>query len=517
MALVLRNDITNGGNPASSNGPRSKAISSNNRIGSLLSTTSRVEAPFIRVKLGDYTFGVYEEKQTGIGNNGLYKNISTKYPNFVQSLQIKKINGTVNQYTLNISYPVAYENDPNFFEKIFSSISQTRLINIDYGDFSLPEYIYRDEEAIITNVTTSFDMRSSVINYTIEATSTASLTLSGCYSFGNVSAKPSDEIKRVLYNTEYHLTDVFVGMKDRALVEQQGLIASDDKIVHIPTCTNMSVLDYIALLVSYMTPAGSPGTNGKKSNVYSLTTYEDTTGVYGGPYFKVQKIQSSTNVLNKLCTYEIDIGYPTSNIVTSFSLKNNSQWSIYYDYNHSLSSSDYIKRINDKGELEYEYSPLITGVKYDLNEADKSWWTKVTEFPIQATIDIRGLLKPAILMNYVKLNVWFHGHKHVSSGYYIITSQVDTVDAGGYRTKLELTRVAPDESNPEAYTKGNVTSSGSSKYWDPTHVEGGNSSNTSGASLDSIKDAGKYVKKDKSDVGKAKSGGKSVKDLGGGN
>lgn len=426
--------------PGSSTGSRSES-----RIGSLLSNTARVEAPFIRVRLGGYTFGVYEERQAGVGNNGLYKNISTKYPNFVQSLEIKKINGTVNQYTLNISYPVTYENDPNFFEKIFSSISQTRLISIDYGDFALPEYIYKDEEAIITNVTTSFNMQNTVINYTISATSTASLTLSGCYSFGNIHTKPSDEIKRLLYNPEYHLTEVFTGMKDKGLVMQEGLIAADDKIVDIPTCTNISVLDYISLLVSYMTPAGSPGTSAIKSNVYSLTTYEDTSGYFGGPYFKVQKIQSSTNTLNKLCTYEIDIGYPSANIVTSFSLENNSNWSIYYNYNNSLGNSDYIKRINSTGEIEYEFSPLITGTRYDLNEADKSWWTKVTEFPVQATINLKGLLKPAILMNYVKLNVWFYGHKHISSGYYIITGQTDRVDYGGYRTTLKLTRVAPDE------------------------------------------------------------------------
>ena len=59
---------------------------------------------------------------------------------------------------------------------------------------------------------------------------------------------------------------------------------------------------------------------------------------------------------------------------------------------------------------------------------------------------IKGLLRPAILMTYVKVNVWFFGHKHNSSGYYIITSQEDRIDMGsGYITTLGLTRVAPDE------------------------------------------------------------------------
>lgn len=377
----------------------------NNRIGSILSSSVRVEAPFIRVKIGGFSFGVYEEQQKGVGNTGFYKNVATKYPNYIQSLEVKKINGTVNQYTLNIEYPVTHENDPNFFEKIFSSISQTRLISIDYGDFMLPEYIYRQEEAIITDVSTNLDINNSKISYVVKATSTATLTLSGCYNFGNVRAKPSDEIKRVLYNINYHLTEVFTGMKDKAKVLADNLIASDDKIVNIPTCVNISALEYISILVSYMTPVGSPGTSAKKTNVYSLTTYEDTTGTYGGPYFKVQKIQKASNVLNQLCTYEVDIGYPTANIVTNFSLKNSSNWSIYYNYNHSLNNSDYVKKIDDKGKIEYEYSPMIVGAKYDLNESDKTWWTKVTEFPIQATITLKGLLKPAILMQYLKVNM----------------------------------------------------------------------------------------------------------------
>ena len=429
-----------------------KITENNNRIGSLLSSSTRVEAPFIRVNIGGFSFGVYEEQKTGRGSTGFYKNVATKYPNYIQSMRVEKINGTVNRYTLNIEYPVTHENDPNFFEKIFSSISNTRIITIDYGDFMLPEYIYRQEEAIITDITTNLDVNQSKISYQVKATSTATLTLSGCYNFGNVYAKPSDEIKRVLYNVNYHLTDVFTGMKDKAKVLADNLIAGDDKQVNIPTCVNISVLEYISILVSYMTPVGSSGTSAIKSSVYTLTTYEDTTGTYGGPYFRVQKIQSASNTLNKLCTYEVDIGYPSANVVMNFSLKNSSNWSIYYNYNKSLDNSEYIKNIDNKGKIQYEYSPLMVGAKYDLNEADKTWWTKVTEFPIQASITMKGLLKPAILMQYLKVNMWFYGHKHTSSGYYIITSQVDNIDqSNGYTTTLELTRVAGDEDFSKDY------------------------------------------------------------------
>lgn len=60
---------------------------------------------------------------------------------------------------------------------------------------------------------------------------------------------------------------------------------------------------------------------------------------------------------------------------------------------------------------------------------------------------VQGLLRPATLMEYVRLNVWFPGGgKHISSGLYIVTAQTDTIDANGYRTKLDLTRIDGDYS-----------------------------------------------------------------------
>lgn len=416
-----------------------------NRVGSLLSSTNRVEAPFVRVKIGGYSFGVKEGKTKAVNSSGVIKDTSTKYPNYIQSLRVKKINGTVNTYILNITYQITENSDPNFFEKIFSSISDTWKINFTYGDAMLPDYIYREEEAIITNISTSPDVNSAKISYQIEAVSTSSLTLSGTYTFPTRQAKPSDVIKEVLRNSKYRLTEVFTGMRDRSLVEQMNFIASDDKIVRIPTCTNMSILEYVAFLVSYMNPTGSTTNSAIKQNVYSLMTYEDTTGVYGGPYFKVQKIQRASSSLNQLCTYTIDIGYPSSNVVTNFSLKDNKNWSIFYKYNRDLDNSDYLKRIDSKGEIEYIYSPQLTNTHFEMNENDATWWTKVTQYPVEASITLKGLLKPAILMQYVKINLWYFGHKHLCSGYYIITQQEDSIGLDGYNTTLGLLRVASDE------------------------------------------------------------------------
>ena len=93
----------------------------------------------------------------------------------MQSLDITKINGQVNQYTLALSYPVTQTDDPNFFEKVFSSVSKTRKIIFSYGDMSMPTYTYREEEALITKIQTQFDLKSGVINYTVSAVSSAAL------------------------------------------------------------------------------------------------------------------------------------------------------------------------------------------------------------------------------------------------------------------------------------------------------------------------------------------------------
>ena len=418
-----------------------------NRAGSLLASTNRVEAPFVKVDIGNYTMGVFQRRGKKVNKiNGVVSGLAEKYPNYIQTLKVKKINGTVNTYSLRITYVITENSDPNFFEKLFSSVSKTRTIRFTYGDAMQPDYVYREEEAIITKIQNNFNIDSATIDYTVEAVSTSSLSLSGTYTFPSVTMKPSDRIRQVLYNSKYHLTDVFKGMRDRNLVDQMGFIAGDDKIVKIPTCTNMSILEYVSFLVSYMNPVGSTTNSAIKQNVYSLMTYEDTTGAYGGAYFKVQKIQKAQSILNQLCSYTVDIGYPSANVVSSFSISNSQNWSIYYDYNRDLGNSDYLKRINSDGELEDIYSPQLTNTHFEMHENDSTWWTKVTQYPIEATLTLRGLLKPAILMQYVKINVWYWGKKHIASGYYIITSQEDSIDvSNGYSTTLKVLRVAPDE------------------------------------------------------------------------
>ena len=102
-----------------------------------------------------------------------------------------------------------------------------------------------------------------------------------------------------------------------------------------------------------------------------------------------------------------------------------------------------LQLFNDRGEIEEVYAPLLgtNNAQRQITEAEKTWWTKITEFPIKARITLKGLLRPAMLMTHIRLNVYFYGRKHLSSGLYIVTKQVDNIGSQGFRTSLSLLRV----------------------------------------------------------------------------
>lgn len=415
----------------------------------LISTTTRVESPFIVVTIGEYTFGTYSNKSKRVNDSKtgeVYTKYSTTFPNFMQSINIVKVNGAVNTYNIVMVYAIRAGDDPNLLEKVFSSVSDSRKIYISYGDYSSPNFIYKEESAIMTSVKSNVNIANSTITYTITCTSDALNLSAGHMTFSRRRAKPSDILFEMLYNSNLGLLDIFYGMRNAELVRSKGLIASNDKEVQLEQKTNISPLEYMNYLVSCMSNvANSPNSVIKKSN-YALTVVDDITGEFGGPYFKVVELNKDIKVNNSLDMYEIDIGYPTANIVLDFTINDDETYSILYNHSKNIEQADYSYRIDNKGEISYIYSPQISNSQDLLKttEADKTWWTRVTQYPIKASLSIKGLLRPAILMSYLKLNVYFYGRKHIASGIYIITKQEDIVNNMGYRTNLTLTRVGAD-------------------------------------------------------------------------
>ena len=422
---------------------------------SLLSSSARVQAPWVKVSIGNYTFGVFSKtKSQHKDDDGFYyTNLNVQYPNYIQRLDITKINGQVNQYKLSLIYPVTQTSDPNFIEKVLSSVSKTRKIVFSYGDMSMPAYIYKNEEAIITKVRQNFNIKSGgEIAYTIEAVSSAALSSGGSWTFQGRTEKPSTIIKQLVKDTKYGLRDLFTGMNPSNI---DSLIAGDDKEVPINARQNISPIDYISYLVSCMVPESITTSQWTNSDIYILTMYDDTTYdqraisdlEIQGSYFKVERVSYKTNQSD---AFQIDIGFGnTGTIVTDFSVTDDENYALLYDYNTQLDTNPYVTRIDNNGQTYSVYAPTITS-KNDLfitRPEDITWWTKMTKYPIKASITVQGLLRPAILMSHVRLNVIYPGgRKHVSSGLYLVTQQRDVIDGSGYRTTLTLAKISGDDS-----------------------------------------------------------------------
>lgn len=423
---------------------------------SLLTSSARVQVPWVKVSIGNYTFGVFSKTSANLKDDEgfYYTQASVQYPNYVQGLNITKINGQVNQYELRIVYPVTQASDPNFFEKVFSSVSKTRKIVFSYGDMSMPSYIYKNEEAIITKVRQSFNVKGGgEITYTVNAVSSAALSAGGSWTFPGRKAKPSEIIKSVFEDDRFKLKNLFTGMSAANL---DYLIAGDDKEVDIGAKRNISAIDYISYLVSCMIPAGFTTSQWAGTDIYILTIHDDTTFDQSalatdlnisGSYFKVERVSYKTNQSD---AFQIDIGFGnTGTIVTEFSVTDDENYSLLYEYNSQLETDPYVTRIDNNGNTYSVLAPTVTSKndKFITRPEDITWWTKMTKYPIKASITVQGLLRPAILMSHVRLNVLYPGgRKHISSGLYLVTQQRDVIDGNGYRTTLGLAKISGDES-----------------------------------------------------------------------
>ena len=408
----------------------------------LLSVPTYVEAPFVTVKVGDYILGTYTKDKLNTGGT------QVQYPNFVNGLTVKKINGAVNQYTINILYQIQPGQDPNLIDKMFSSISQSRLIYITYGDWNSPTFIYKEEEALITNITTRVEFGSSRIEYTVYAVSTSAKVFGQSEYFSATRDKPSNVILNLLYSNKFGLLDLFYGMKDRSKVMMQNLIATDDQVVDIEEKRGIDPLSYLNYLVTCMIPqVDTDTTNPLNSASYYMSIQDDIYSEFGGPYFKVTEVKSDTKTLHLANVYEVDVGFPSENMVESFNINEDQLWSILYNYSSEIDASNYSYNIDNNGNVITEFSPsIMTSLKKNrVTASQKTWWTQMTQFPISATITIKGLVRPAMLMTYLRINAMFYGQRHISSGLYVITGQEDSVNARGYRTTLTLQRVAGDE------------------------------------------------------------------------
>ena len=340
----------------------------------LLSYPALVETPYITVEIAGVTFGLYQKRGNAI-----------TFPNFVKSLNIVKINGQLNTYSLKLTYQIQAGEDPNYMDAIFSknkSMYGYQKIILNYGDMSSPSFIFKKEEAIATKIKVNTDFSSSRIDYTLDCTSTKLQLLANSFSFPPVEAKPSDVMINLICNKKYGIQDVLPGMSSKSLIRSLGLIASDDKKVKIEGKENVDILYYLNYLTECMSPVNDPVDTIKKSAIYKLTIEDDYDGKVGGAYLKVTKVEKNRSTLNNDSpdVYSVDIGYPGENLVTRFQLVDDQSWALLYDYSNNVHEQDYVYRLDNDGYMITEYSKnLSTSNRYHTTtEAQRSWWTDMT-------------------------------------------------------------------------------------------------------------------------------------------
>lgn len=383
-----------------------------------------IQAPFIEMDIAGYVIGSYR------GN-------LDDYPNYISSLDVKKINGEINQYTISLIYQIRPGEDPNLLDRLFSKVRYNK-ISIRYGDCESGA-LFKDSEAIITNITQNRDYASSRITYTVYATSACNYVTSIKFDFPATVDRPSNIIRNLLYDntqTSNLLLEAFPGMRNKTQVESTNLIPNNDCVLNIEAKKNINTLSYINYLVGCMSNITNDKNAIIRNSSYYITYVDDTKGTY----FKINEITptTSTSVLtNNL--FEITVGYPDGNDVYDFKINNNEAWAILY--NQESVSDEYIYGINNNGNRTLLYSPNLVGSSNILNEIQKNWWTQMTTYPITAQLTMRGLLKPISLMDYIQIDVVFYGQKHIASGLYAITGEQDILSGSGFMTNLSLIRV----------------------------------------------------------------------------
>lgn len=375
-----------------------------------------VEAPFVELTIGGITFGSYDSK-----------NPRDKYPNYIDGLSVIRTNGSMNEYTIDLVHQIRPVSNPNYIDELLSKNGYDK-IKIKYGDAN-SGVIFTDDSALLIGSNINFDFISCNIKYTIKATSSAMSIASHKRTFASIEDKPSNIIRNLLYGDSYgDLVEAFPDMKDRNYVETNGLIPTNDKVTAIDEYKDINIVTYLKNLVASMSSLTST------NSTYYLLIESNK--------FRIVELEAGNFAYNSLL-YEVDINYIDKNQVFDFTVDTDFAWPLVYNYSTNISNYNY--EYSNKGDVLtfptnssnlVDYSSMA---QYNLNT---SWWTDVTDFPITAKLQCRGLLSPLLLLTYIKINCLYYGNKRLTSGIYIVTGQQDILNKSGYRTILSLTRVS---------------------------------------------------------------------------
>ena len=369
-----------------------------------------VEAPFVELTIGGYTFGV--------------KSKEDNYPNYISGLNVVRTNGSMNEYTINIIHQVSPGRNPNFIDELLSKNSYEK-ITIKFGDAN-SNVIFVDNDALLVGSTVNFDFASCNIKYTINAVSSVMSIASHKKNFPAVTDKGSNIIKSLLEDSSTGLGKAYPNMVNQTYVAKNNLLPTDDAVISIGAVSNVNPIKYLNLVVGAMKSLAND-----KAVYYLLLENSQ---------FRVYEVEVGNAAYNAEL-YEVNINYPDDSQVFSFNDNVNYSWPLAYEYGGNI--TDYSYTLNNDGNVQAHSLDSSSVFRYSgQDNLSDNWWKNVTEFPITATLECRGLLSPLLLMTYIKVNCLYYGSQRLTSGVYIVTGQEDSLSGNGYRSTLYLTRVA---------------------------------------------------------------------------
>lgn len=368
-----------------------------------------IEAPFISVNIAGVEIGTYRGRSAP--------------PNYISGLVVRRTNSSLNEYTLNLIHQVSPGDNPNYIDELLGVNGYNEII-ITYGDAE-GGITYMSVKALITDVHTSFDFINCNINYVISATSSAALSATYRTNFSGVYNKPSTVIREII-SSDPSIKSTFPLMSNLTFVDSNNLIPNTDAAVSIPAYDNITPLNYIREITSYMTNNLRKSKTELSNSVYVFYIDDNI----NGSYFKINEINTANNISNMVIAYEVDVGYPDTSQVFDFKVDTDYAWAMSYNYNDGIRNYEY--DLDDVGNIVSTSKTTLTS----------NWWTKMTEMPITAQLTVRGLISPMMLMTYVKVNCSYYGSQRISSGVYVVIGQTDTLDKNGFRSTLNLLRVA---------------------------------------------------------------------------
>ena len=184
------------------------------------------------------------------------------------------------------------------------------------------------------------------------------------------------------YNDKEFTVTVNVYANAKVVTEEDKLLEQNNEISSVKAENAIAVIPYSD---EYDYEIGLP--SGTTETSLNIETESPDTEV------KVEKIDKN---VERPDAYTITVGYNTREIVTNFQIENNENYALLFDYQNEINPKKYVRRLNKQGQWEDEYCPIMTSnnTTGQSTISDENWWNLITQYPINASITILGLLRP---------------------------------------------------------------------------------------------------------------------------